>query len=208
MKTIKFQNKMDDVTEKMFLWAFPKSFQPNWLSYFRIATVPVIAWLLLGNQIIAGFALFFVSGLTDLIDGAMARKWNKVTDLGKILDPVADKMLIGTLLIYIGLDYLIVQIFLVVIALEIIANLLSAILAYKIGRPVGANYYGKIKMVLQCLCIFIFFLGAILNQNELVEAATLILEIALFFALLAAIESMHQRWPKVKKATIDLIHQL
>lgn len=199
---------MDDITEVIFLWAFPKKFEPNWLSYFRVATVPVIAYLLLNNYLKIGFTLFVISALTDLIDGAMARKRNKITDIGKVLDPIADKLLIGTMLIYVGFDYTIVKIFLGVIVIEILANLMSSILAYKIGRPIGANIYGKIKMTLQCLCVGLFTLGVIIKNSNLVEFSTIVLEVALFFAILAGIEGTHQKWPAIKKHLGELVNNI
>lgn len=208
MKTIKLQNKIDDIVAKIFLWAFPSNFQPNWLSSFRIATVPAIWWLLVAGRIHLGFSLFIISALTDMIDGAMARKRNKITDLGKVLDPIADKLLIGTMLLFVGFNYLIVKIFLVVILLEIVANLFSSALAYRIGRPIGANIYGKIKMVLQSICVGIFFLGIFISQPRLIDFSNIILEVALFFAILAAIESTRLKWPAIKRSFKDLLHNI
>ena len=65
---------------------------PNLLSVIRIALIPVFAVMYLnGNQLLA-IAILAVSGLTDLFDGKIARRFNQVSALGKILDPVADKL--------------------------------------------------------------------------------------------------------------------
>ncbi|MBQ8029068.1 MAG: CDP-alcohol phosphatidyltransferase family protein [Clostridia bacterium] len=65
---------------------------PNLLSVIRIILIPVFAYMFLeGNQVVA-LVILFVSGLTDLFDGKIARKFNQVSELGKILDPVADKL--------------------------------------------------------------------------------------------------------------------
>ena len=75
---------------------------PNFLTSIRLLVVPVLAWLLFQensttnfNRTIAG-VLFIVAALTDIADGTIARKWNLITNFGKIFDPIADKALIGT----------------------------------------------------------------------------------------------------------------
>ncbi|MGN1442625.1 MAG: CDP-alcohol phosphatidyltransferase family protein [Acutalibacteraceae bacterium] len=65
---------------------------PNLLSVIRIALIPVFAVLFLGDHQIAALIVLAVSGLTDLFDGKIARRFNQVSALGKILDPVADKL--------------------------------------------------------------------------------------------------------------------
>ncbi len=83
---------------------------PNFLTTIRIIVVPILAWLLFkesaetdANRIIAG-TIFIVAALTDIADGTIARRWNLITNFGKIFDPIADKALIGVALI--GLSYL------------------------------------------------------------------------------------------------------
>lgn len=65
---------------------------PNLLSVIRIILVPVFAYLFLNGQQVAALIILAVSGLTDLFDGKIARRFNQVSELGKILDPVADKI--------------------------------------------------------------------------------------------------------------------
>ena len=74
---------------------------PNILSFIRIALIPVFCVLMVsameGNilnikKFVIGIIIFVIAGLTDLFDGKIARKFNQVTDLGKMLDPVADKL--------------------------------------------------------------------------------------------------------------------
>lgn len=206
MKTQRLQNKLDNIIEKLFLWAFPRNFEPNWLSIFRILTVPFIYLLLTNSTYIWAFGLFVLSASTDFIDGTMARKRQKITDLGKILDPIADKLLIATILFALGFQYLIVKVFLVVIFFEILAIFLSSLLAYKIGRPVGANFYGKIKMVLQSLSVGLFLVGLIWGLSAVITFSEYVLAVALFFAILSGIEIARLKLPIIKKAFRDLLH--
>ena len=72
---------------------------PNLLSVLRILLIlPFVYFFMTGNVLLAGLMLA-LSGLSDLFDGMIARKFNQVTDLGKMLDPVADKLTQGTVAI-------------------------------------------------------------------------------------------------------------
>lgn len=65
---------------------------PNWLCFLRIALIPVFSVLFIKEQYIAAFILMIIAAVTDLIDGKIARKFNMISNLGKILDPIADKL--------------------------------------------------------------------------------------------------------------------
>ena len=65
---------------------------PNWLCFIRIALIPVFTVLFVKEQYIAAFITMIVAALTDVFDGKIARKFNMVSNLGKILDPIADKL--------------------------------------------------------------------------------------------------------------------
>jgi CDP-diacylglycerol---glycerol-3-phosphate 3-phosphatidyltransferase len=197
MKTATFQYKTDLVIRRLFLWAIPPSVTPNVLSYLRLGLIPPIIILLWSGNIWWALFMFAFAALTDALDGAMARTRNQITDLGKILDPIADKALIGTMLVYFGFDYLIIKIFLVFILLEIVSILTSSLLSYKFGKPIGANFFGKVKMLLQTISVFVFILGIILTSSLLITLAEYTLFVALVFAVLAGIEVFRKKWPKI-----------
>jgi cardiolipin synthase len=67
---------------------------PNLLSFLRIALVPVFLWLLLNEMFLSAIFVLVVAGITDFLDGYLARKLNQMTKLGKVLDPVADRLYI------------------------------------------------------------------------------------------------------------------
>ena len=68
---------------------------PNLLSFFRILLIPVMVTLYVKGRTIAALVVFGVSALSDIVDGQIARRCNMVTDLGKMLDPLADKLTQG-----------------------------------------------------------------------------------------------------------------
>lgn len=185
-----FQNKIDRLIDKLFLWAIPRSVKPNHVTIARFILVPVVYWLLDSGKFDIALIVFLVAASTDFIDGAMARTRNQITDVGKVIDPIADKLLIMTVLLSVGLKYLIVKVFLIVIILEMVAVLFGAIFRSALGRPLGANFFGKIKMILQCLSVGLFIAGLLTGIELLINFSEYILLVALVFALLSGVEQV------------------
>jgi CDP-diacylglycerol--glycerol-3-phosphate 3-phosphatidyltransferase len=190
MKTQNIQNKIDQIIDKVILWMIPEIIKPNYFTYLRIFLVPVIYLLLDKVNLELAFVLFVLAACTDFIDGALARTRGQITDLGKLIDPIADKMLILTALVYIGFDFLIVKVFVAVILFEITAVIIQALFLKFLERPIPANVFGKIKMVLQCFCVAIFFIGYILKMDNIITFSNYLLFIALIFAVISGIEQM------------------
>ncbi len=70
----------------------------------RLIAVPVTVWLILNDFILAAFWLFVVAGISDAVDGYLAKRWDEVTELGSYLDPVADKALLVSIFITLGVQ--------------------------------------------------------------------------------------------------------
>lgn len=190
MITKNFQHKLDLFIDKTILWAIPTWLKPNFFSYLRILLVPVIYVLLERHNLRFAFVLFIIAVSTDFIDGALARTRNQITDLGKVLDPIADKMVILTVLLFIGFEFLIVKLFTVFILFEIVANFSVALFAKYLGKPIGSNVYGKIKMVFQSISVTLFLIGLILKNSDIILASEALLTVAIVFALLAGLEQI------------------
>ena len=135
---------------------------PNLLSFFRIAIIPVLVYLLSFTDPVSGLLaafLFFLAALTDFFDGYLARRFRTVSNLGKILDPLADKLLIVTTLIMLaGMDHpgeadvppwLVV----VIVARETAVTILRGI-ALTEGIVMQAEKLGKYKFLLQAVAVF------------------------------------------------------
>ena len=134
---------------------------PNWLSFIRIALIPVFAVLFVqGHQLVAVIVMI-CAALTDLFDGKIARKFNQVSNLGKILDPIADKlsqMAIVIVLLYTYWENPIKYLFFFFIVKEVLMLLGGALLLSKGMRPTAAEIWGKvatnvfyIAMIIICL---------------------------------------------------------
>ncbi|MAZ02727.1 MAG: CDP-alcohol phosphatidyltransferase [Sneathiella sp.] len=77
---------------------------PNSITLIRMIMVPVIVWLILASQMYAAFIVFVIAGITDALDGLIAKQFDLVTPLGTYLDPLADKLLLVSIYITLGIQ--------------------------------------------------------------------------------------------------------
>ncbi len=128
----------------------------NTLSLARILGVPVLIFLLFfPSRIICllTMLLFILIALTDMVDGFVARKYNQITNLGKFLDPLADKILICSVLVMlVDLAWVEGWIAIVIISREIVVTGHRAIAAEQ-GKVIAADKFGKLKTILQILAL-------------------------------------------------------
>lgn len=146
---------------------------PNKITLSRILLIPLflivmlapIDWgiVTIGDEMIpythlVGVVLFSVAALTDWIDGYYARKHNLITNLGKFLDPLADKLLVSSaLIVLVDLGYVQTWMVIVIISREFAVTGLRLILAGK-GEVVAANMLGKLKTWMQLTAIILYLL--------------------------------------------------
>lgn len=120
---------------------------PNWLCFLRIALIPVFSAMFIKGMYIPAFITMIVAAVTDLLDGKIARKFNMVSNLGKILDPIADKLsqiAIVIILIVKFWDGYLKYILMLFIVKELMMVLGGALLLAKGMRPVAAEMWGKV----------------------------------------------------------------
>jgi CDP-diacylglycerol--glycerol-3-phosphate 3-phosphatidyltransferase len=129
---------------------------PNALTVFRILAAPFIIALLYfpsRSTCLLATVLFLVAILTDLADGFWARKYDQVTNFGKFLDPLADKILIASVLIMlVELNWIPAWVAIIVIIRELLVTGLRAIAADK-GQVIAADKYGKMKTIMQSVAL-------------------------------------------------------
>ncbi len=130
----------------------------NKLTVFRILLVPVVvAFLALENlpyRFLAAFAIFILASYTDHLDGKIARKSGLITDFGKIMDPLADKILISCIMIYLSyLRMIPVLAVVIIIAREFIVTSIRFIVIRNSDIVIPANIWGKLKTVSQIITI-------------------------------------------------------
>ncbi|MFA7384531.1 MAG: CDP-diacylglycerol--glycerol-3-phosphate 3-phosphatidyltransferase [Desulfurivibrionaceae bacterium] len=140
---------------------------PNLLTGYRFAVAPVLLFFLypqpgVGVSLLA-FSLFLTGALTDLADGYYARKHKIETVLGKLMDPVADKVLVCVALIMlVPMDKIPAWLVFVILARELVITGLRGVAASS-GIVIAASGMGKLKSILQytALCVLIFPLGVV-----------------------------------------------
>lgn len=137
----------------------PNAVSPNSVTVVRFLSVPVVAWLLLEHNYAWGALVFAVAAFTDALDGAMARTRGRITRWGKIADPFADKLLIGTTALILVTRFVSLEIAVVIVSIELLLIMRAAYL-YSHKRNAGANGMGKLKMVLQSVALFSLFVYA------------------------------------------------
>jgi CDP-diacylglycerol--glycerol-3-phosphate 3-phosphatidyltransferase len=183
---------------------------PNTLTLLRIFFVPLLVAVLvqedssyaligmvLSNETVA-LLIFLAAAATDLLDGYLARRWNQITTVGMLLDPVADKLLISAALI--GL----VQVHRVpgwmavlIIGREFAVSGLRSIAASE-GYTIQASELGKTKMVTQVLAIALTLLAV--EQPAVAGLANLALWGTMLFALVSAADYARKFWRKIDES--------
>ncbi|MEE1077898.1 MAG: CDP-diacylglycerol--glycerol-3-phosphate 3-phosphatidyltransferase [Agathobacter sp.] len=137
---------------------------PNKLTCFRVVLIPFFVFFLLapwfegyGNYIAVG--IFIVASITDFLDGYLARKYNLVTNFGKFMDPLADKLLVCSALIcLVELELLPSWIVVIIIAREFIISGFRLI-ASDNGVVIAASYWGKFKTVFQIFMVIVLIVN-------------------------------------------------
>lgn len=167
---------------------------PNKLTILRTIMIPFfLIFLYLGEEVSyakwIALVLFAVASFTDYLDGHLARKWNLVTNFGKFMDPLADKLLVCSALIaFVDLKKLYGWIVIVIIAREFIISGFRLV-ASDSGVVIAASYWGKFKTVSQMIMIMLIIadLGGIFNILTVIFTY-----VALILTVISLIDYLYQ----------------
>ena len=130
---------------------------PNILTIIRFFLIfPLVAFAL-NEQYIVAAIVFTISGLTDILDGFIARKYNLISDFGKLMDPLADKLVQISLLIVLTINGILPIWALTIVCVKELAMILGATFLYEKNTVVSSNWYGKAATV-------IFYFALILSM--------------------------------------------
>ncbi len=136
---------MDSKMKNKGIWTIP-----NLLSFFRLALIPVIIWLYVGKgEHIWTLAILALSAATDIVDGIIARKCNMVSDFGKALDPVADKLTqLAMLACLISRFPKMLWLFILLAVKECMTGIMSLVAIKKSNAVLSSEWHGKLTTVL------------------------------------------------------------
>ena len=174
---------------------------PNKLTVLRIILTPIFLFLLVSNftgHFVAALVVFIAASITDYFDGSIARKQNLITNFGKFLDPLADKLLTSAALlgfIHMDIGHGTVYVAFIILAREFLVTSLRLV-AISNGRVIAANIWGKTKTVSQIVAIIAAMAGRLVIDQTLVAlpagavtAINIVSSVLLWFSALLTIIS-------------------
>jgi len=164
---------------------------PNKLTVLRmIMIVPFVILLLGGINDWIALAIFIIASLTDMLDGKIARKYNLVTNFGKFMDPLADKLLVCSALIgLIALERIPAWVVIIIIAREFIISGFRTVAADN-NVVIAASYWGKFKTVFQMIMVCLMI--ANIPQLQIVTDITMWISLAL--TVVSLVDYLVKNW--------------
>ena len=164
---------------------------PNILTYVRILLVPVFVLVYLNATTLSGHiwaaVILVLSGITDVVDGFIARHFNMITDWGKIIDPVADKAMQFAMLFCVVIKYPLVWILVAIYAVKEVVSLAFSSYLFRHGKFIsGANWAGKLCTVV----LFLVMMALIVIPEVPENILKILIAVAAAFMLLAFVVYM------------------
>lgn len=133
----------------------------NQLTILRIILIPFFIFFLLDGNMWIAAPLFIIASLTDFLDGFIARKYNLVTNFGKLMDPLADKLLVTSALVgFVELGQLSSWVVIIILSREFIVSIFRAIAATE-GVVIAASWWGKSKTISQMIMVILLLINNI-----------------------------------------------
>ena len=166
---------------------------PNLITLGRILLVPVVVWAITAGEMRAAFALFLAAGVTDAVDGFLAKRFKMQTELGAYLDPLADKAMLVSIYVALGIIEAIPRWLVILVVSRDIMIVGAVILSWLVHRPIPLKpiLISKLNTVAQIAlaCMVLAALGFSLNAGEAITALTaLVAALSLLSVLFYVVE--------------------
>ncbi len=175
----------DKILAKTILRFFPVSITPNRVTMFRILATPLVVFLTLYGHYFSGVIAFVLVAFTDAIDGSLARTRNQITRFGMLFDPLADKLLIGIMVLILVFQNFHYLLGVALLGIEIVFMLIALVAKARFNTVRAANVWGKIKMILQVVAVFVTLLALLFSTPYLLSIAAGIFGLAIGFAIIS-----------------------
>jgi len=174
---------------------------PNILTAIRFVFVPFFAYYLYNEQYTVAVVLFLLAGITDVLDGLIARKFNMITSWGKLADPLADKMMQLTALTILTMQEIIpLPVLIIVVAKESFMVVGSILIYKKVNFVVQADWYGKFATVVFFLAIVLTI--AIRSGRFINPYTDVVVNIAVIIAVVSTLFAFFMYTIQFRKLTI------
>lgn len=177
----------DYVLKYTLIPLIPSWIRPNHVTILRMLMTPFVVWVLFLGDLALGIPLFVFTAFTDVVDGSLARIRKQVTPWGIFFDPVADKLLVGSVALTIAIQHFHPILVFVAIAIDLLPAMVFLARKNPQNQLMGANVWGKMKMVLQFTSLALLLLGIFFSLPGLIIAGEVVLGISLIFAIIAAV---------------------
>lgn len=165
----------------------PSFVTPNMVTAIRLAGTPFAWWLLYDAAYGWGLPLFVFLALTDMIDGSLARTRKQITPWGIVFDPIADKLLIGGVALIFGLRYFTPPVIFLMVFFDILPPVRYLLSTQSASAPMQANWWGKSKMILQCISLGLLLIGVVFGIPALIPIAHGVLWVAVGLSAIAVV---------------------
>ena len=175
----------DKFLYRVFMKTWPRSITPNKITAFRVVATPIVFYLILNRMYEIGMVAFLFTAFTDALDGSLARSRDQITKFVMVFDPLADKLLIGSIVLLLVFKYFDPLLGLSILGIEIIFILSALVARVKFRTVKMANNWGKIKMILQVIAVFATLSAILLDAPNLFTFAAWTFGIAIGFAVVS-----------------------
>ena len=171
---------------------------PNLISLARLFAVPLVVWLIVSGEMAAAFWVFVAAGVSDAIDGFIAKRFDAASTFGSYIDPLADKALLVSCFVALGIEGQIANWLVILVVFRDVLIIGGAILALPLGRPVSMQplFISKLNTTLQIVLVALVLAGIgvgvrdgqfLLLMQYIVAATTLASGIVYAYRYVAAI---------------------
>lgn len=175
----------DQLMARTVLRLIPPWITPNRVTAIRVFTTPIVFLLTLFGYYRLGIVAFLLVAFTDTIDGSLARTRNQITNFGKLFDPLADKLLIGSMILLLVFQHFSFWLGAALLGIEIVFIVSAVVAKYSFKTVKGANLWGKIKMILQVIAVFLTLAGLLFEYPMFLSFAAWLFGLAIGFAIVS-----------------------
>ncbi|HBK35223.1 MAG: CDP-alcohol phosphatidyltransferase [Candidatus Uhrbacteria bacterium GW2011_GWE2_40_58] len=162
----------------------PRWISPNMITWVRILGIPFVLYTLYFGFYNVGVPLFIFLAFTDALDGSVARIRNRITDWGTLYDPLADKILISTVVLLIVVKHINIIFGLLIVIIESIIVLVGFYRKSN-GKITSANVFGKTKMALQVIGVSLLLIAVWAGVDLFIPMSIGTLSLAIIFAVVS-----------------------